>query len=155
MIYLTLSGGSLWARYNDRKDIITSVDGLITLMRETGIERVSCSSSLDHPEEYTSDPSTIALCEQLRSDSPLTPDSMIPDRLHPSERTHLSEMCDELGWKRFRVLKSHENGNGVGRPGYFRLELIGHAARNYSTERDLYNVVKTLYEALEMLSIRQ
>jgi len=45
---------------------ITKYDELIDILDESGETMVMCSSTLDFPEESTSDPAIITLCRRIR-----------------------------------------------------------------------------------------
>lgn len=72
MIYLTINvrgkyKGLIVAQYGDDCEIpIRRMDALVKLMARLGEHRVMCSSSLDFPDEYTTNQNTIDLADEIR-----------------------------------------------------------------------------------------
>jgi len=64
-VYLTIKEGKLVAETNDEEVVVTR-ENLVTLFEDENVFAL-CSSSLDHPEEYTEDKEVISLCKLIRS----------------------------------------------------------------------------------------
>jgi hypothetical protein len=68
MIYLSCENDHVSVRLLDRSLVkITKMDELIDILVDSGETEVLCSSSMDFPKVYTSDPKIIALCNEIRS----------------------------------------------------------------------------------------
>lgn len=69
--YMTVSEGKIVARtYEDDRQVaevvLRSMEDFYEYMRKNGIKDIMCSSSLDFPNEFTSDAATIELAHQIR-----------------------------------------------------------------------------------------
>lgn len=71
MAYLRVAEDGIIARRSgvtDKAEFkFRTVEALIEWLDRNGMSRVMCSSSLDFPEEFTSDPAIIKLAEALRN----------------------------------------------------------------------------------------
>jgi len=74
MIYINIRDGNVVAEYRcpiehrDVTDRLTSVEQLNELVRRVKLPAF-CSSSLDFPDEFTSDPQAIALARAIRGEN--------------------------------------------------------------------------------------
>ncbi len=67
--FLTIENGKLvdYPDYSDTPVEVTSVQQLQAMMEADPLTRIMCSSSIDFPEEYTSDPVVLELVAALWS----------------------------------------------------------------------------------------